>query len=115
MVLSEWNGNNKNTSDAAGVVAHSTPHIYSPQKPNFSVWVANATEEQLCTVELRFTPIKSGAETQMAQHEKIRVKATGTTEAMASECLEDEPTVLSARLISESGKTIACGRIGRCH
>ena len=78
------------------VAAHSAPHIYSPQKPNFSVLVTNATEEQLCTVELRFTSIKSGAETQMAQHEKTKVKATSTTKVTVHERPEYEPTVLSA-------------------
>jgi hypothetical protein len=77
--------------------------------------VANATEEQFRTIELRFTSIKSGAETQMAQHEKTKVKATSTTKVMVDERPEDDPTVLSARLISEAARQSPMRRIGRCH
>ncbi|OCL02433.1 glycoside hydrolase family 2 protein [Glonium stellatum] len=98
----------KPLAGAAGIVAHSTPHIYPPRKSNFSVWVANATEkEYFCTVELKFISIESGVETRTAQHEKIGAKATGTTEVIMGECPEDEPTVLSARLINESGEVVA--------
>lgn len=100
--------NGKMKADAAGVIAHATPHIYPPKESTFSVWVVNSgTEKVKGTVELRYISIVTGLEMRSAKTWLVDILALGTTEIVVhEETPEDEPTVLAVRLFDESGNTV---------
>lgn len=100
--------NGKMKADAAGVIAHATPHIYPPKESTFSVWVANSgTKIVRATVELRYISIVTGLEVSSTKTWAVDILALGTTEIVADEeTPEDEPTVLAVRLFDESGNSV---------
>jgi beta-mannosidase len=93
----------KTNSDAAGVIAHSTPHLYPPRESIFSVWVSNSTTTvRHMTVEIRYISISTGLEKQNTTSIKIDVKVVGTTEVFDAETPDDADTVLAVRLFDEN-------------
>lgn len=96
--------NGKTRADAAGIITHSTPHIYPPRESTYSVWVANATTEALnLKVLIRFVSIKSGLETRSPIEQDVEAKTTGTTEIASGETPEEEPTVVISEIFDSVG------------
>jgi beta-mannosidase len=98
----------KTKAEAAGVIAHATPHIYPPQESTYSVWVANSTaSKRQLKVRVRFISIKTGKEKLQAIIKVVDVEPLGTTEVTAAETPEDEPTAVVATLLDEEDQVIS--------
>lgn len=91
-------------ADAAGIITHSTPHIYPPRESTYQVWVANATTEAMdLKVRIRFVSIKTGLEMRSPVEQDVEAKATGTTEVASGETPEEEPTVVISEIFDSAG------------
>ncbi|TPX16242.1 uncharacterized protein E0L32_003891 [Thyridium curvatum] len=101
--------NGKIKADAAGVIAHATPHIYPKRESIFSVWIANATTDiQTLKSRVRFISIKTGKEVRDAVEQIIEAKATGTTDIISdAEGPEAEPTVIVSEIYDANGVLVS--------
>lgn len=96
--------NGKTRADAAGIITHSTPHIYPPRVSTYSVWVANATTEtKKMKVRTRFVSIKTGLDIRSRVEKDVEVKPTGTTEVASGKAPEEEPTVILSEVFDSVG------------
>lgn len=100
--------NGKTKADAAGVIAHATPHIYPEKESTFSVWVSNAcVTERRVRVRLRFISIKSGLEVEPMKDQEMDAKPTGTTEVFDGDANETEPIVIVSDLLDLNGSLLS--------
>lgn len=100
--------NGMTRADAAGIITHSTPHIYPPRESTYSVWVANATTEtKKLKIRIRFVSIKTGLEVRGIIEETHEAKPTGTTEVASGEALEEEPTVVISEIFDLTGNLLS--------
>lgn len=95
-------------ADAAGIIAHATPHIYPPKESTYSVWVANATVDiRRLKLRVRFISISSGLKRGECIERTIESKATGTTEVMSGPIPEGETTVVVSEIFDLDGSLLS--------
>jgi beta-mannosidase len=100
--------NGKTKADAAGVIAHATPHIFPPRESTFSAWIANATTSTLrVKCRVRFISIATGLDVSGPVEQIVDVKVTGTTELISGECPEAEPTIILSEIFDPEGNLLS--------
>ena len=98
----------KTKADAAGVIAHATPHVYPPKKSSYSVWIANSTTEtQSVRIRVRFISVVTGTELQGTFEQEVAAKATGSTEVTTGSTPEEEPTVVVSEIFDSRGNLLS--------
>jgi beta-mannosidase len=95
-------------ADAAGVIAHATPHIYPPKESTYSVWVVNASiEAKKLKARIRFISINSGLEVGDPIEQSVEAKAAGTTDVTHGTTPEAEPTVVTSEIFDSDGNLLS--------
>lgn len=100
--------NGKTKDDAAGIVTHSTPHIYPPRESTYAVWIVNSsTEAHKLKVRVRFINVESGQEVRERIEREVEANPTGTTEVASGETPEKEPTVVVSEVYNLEGTLLS--------